>query len=344
MAGAGMIIGKALEGWGTAKLDALKAQREERLNELREARADKRAADDREFRAREAEIGRKFESGENDKTRKFQSTEAAAGRTFSGTENEKERTFRASESDEDRSFRSGEARTERDWRSGEGDKERQHQSDEKMLDRDTTVTENEKTRKANAEIVTGEDGTNYIREGDTVKPLTDKDGKPVKLAGAAKDKPAEVATAEWLVQNGVATDAASAWKLVRAARADPEKSRASIYKAWLTALKPEFGDVKDPAALEAAARANTEKTMEYLESEEAPSTMERGGMVPKKGPEKVEAKKSEEAAAKEGDIGTSANQIPANPSERVPNKIYMKNGKMYRWVVEGDQAGWEPVK
>lgn len=333
MAGLGMIIGGALEGWGEGKLEQLKAQREAKLEELREARADRRAAEDRKFRSAEAEIGRKFESGENDKTRKYQSEEAAAGRNFTGTENQKNRDFQGGEADE-----------ARDFTGRQNDKERQHQSDEKMLDRDTTVTENDKTRKANAEIVTGEDGTNYVREGDTVKPLTDKDGKPVKLAGAAKDKPAEVATAEWLVQNGVATDAASAWKLVRAARADPEKSRASIYKAWLTALKPEYGDVKDPAALEAAARANTEKTMEYLESEEAPSTMERGGMVPKKGPEKVEAKKSEEAAAKEGDIGTSANQIPANPSERVPNKIYMKNGKMYRWVVEGDQAGWEPVK
>lgn len=285
MAGFGAVIGGALEGWGSARLDQLKAEREAKLRSL-------------------------------------------------------------------------ERQEDRDWQVKRDADERKFRSDEAAMSRDFTSKENEKTRAANADILTTESGDSVVRDGSGVKPLTDKDGKPVRLASGTKDKPAEVSTAEWLVQNGVASDAASAWRMVRSAKSDPEKSRASIYKSWMTVLKPEFGNA-DGEALQAEAELRTQQTLDYLNKEDeatpdggksADSTPApagtgelKGGMV-RKGGYTVDPQKAKENATKEADMGTAANIIPSNPADRVPNKIYMLKGKMYRWMVDGDQAGWEPVK
>ena len=282
MAGFGAVIGGALEGWGTARLDQLRAEREAKLRAL---------------------------------------------------ERQEDRDRQAKRDADERKFR----------------------SDEAAMSRDFTTKENDKTRAANADILTTESGDSVVRDGSSVKPLTDKDGKTVRLASGTKDKPAEVSTAEWLIQNGVAKDAASAWRLVRSAKADPEKSRASIYKSWLDVLKPQWG-VADGEALQKEAELRTQQTLDYLDREdgEAPADEEastpaptgaselKGGMV-RKG-YTVDPEKAKANATKEADMGTAANIIPANPADRVPNKIYMLKGKMYRWMVDGDQAGWEPVK
>jgi hypothetical protein len=314
MAGFGMIIGRAAEGWSEGRLSQIKAEREARLKELEEQRQDRRLTEERQFRSREAEIGRGFEAGEREKDR---------AATREGRE-------------DTQSFQSGEASTERKFRSGERVGDQEYQSGEKQKDREFTGSENEKTRAArreevstSADIVKGADGNDYVRTPDGLKPVTDTEGRPVKLASETKDKPAEVSTAEWLIQQGVAPDAASAWRMVRAARADPEKSRASIYKAWLDALTKGQLGTPDPAELEKHAREATEKTLEYLEMEdEAPAP--GGGS----GESKMRTQDTEE-------VGTAANVIPSDPAKRVVGKIYLnRKGEKARWTGKG----WEVVR
>lgn len=274
MAGFAMILGGAMEGWSGARLDQIKAEREARLQELEAQRQDRRIAEDREFRSKEAEIGRSFESGENEKTRTA-ANEARAS---------------------DREFTSGESQKDRDFRSGEA----------------------QKTREASGDLITGEDGTTYSRTGSKASKLVDDEGKPIKaVSGKAADKPAEVSTAEWLIQQGVATDAASAWKMVRSARNDPDKSRASIYKAWLDALTKGQLGTPDAAELEKQAREATEKTLQYLDEEPAQTPGGQGGA---EGPGSV---------------------IPTDPAKRVIGKVYKApNGKIAKWTGQG----WELIQ
>jgi hypothetical protein len=260
MAGFGLILGGAMSGWSDAKLDEIKAQREERLKELEAQRQDKRLADERDFRSKEADIGRNFESSQTDKT-------IAAN----SSENQKERDYRS--------------------------------------------TEAQKARDASGDLITGDDGTTYSRTGSTAKPLVDDQGKPIKaVSGKASDKPAEVSTAEWLIQQGVAPDAATAWKMVRSARNDPDKSRASIYKAWLDALTKGAMGSPDPVELEKQAREATDKTLTYLDAEPAASPT---------------------------DAGQAGEAIPSDPAKRTVGKTYTnKNGQKAIW--KGN--GWEIVQ
>lgn len=250
MPGFGMIIGGAMSGWSEARLDEIKAEREARMKELDEQKQDQRIADEQQFRSREAEIGRNFEAGENEKNRAAQK-----------------------------------------------------ESEQRRID-------------ASGDVVTGDDGTAYSRVGSKATPITDDKGEKVKLAGSVKDKPAEVSTAEWLIQQGVAPDAATAWKMVRSARADPDKSRASIYKAWLDALTKGQLGTPDPAELEKSAREATDKTLDYLNMEE-PS-----------------GKPSGASGAQE----PSAEVIPSDPAKRVVGRTYInKQGQRATW--RGN--GWE---
>jgi hypothetical protein len=161
---------------------------------------------------------------------------------------------------EDREFRSREAEIGRTAQSEENEKQRQF-----------SAGENEKNRSTQGTYSTTDDGSSVFVQGDKAKPVTGEDGKPVKMATSKDAKPAEIATAEWLVQQGVAGDVKEAWAMVRSSRTDPEKSRAGIYKEWLRTLKPEFGNVKDPAKLQEEATRMTEQTMRMLEQADAPA-------------------------------------------------------------------------
>jgi len=216
MADAGLfaVLGGAMKGYGTGVLESAKAKREAALREVEEARADRRAQDDRDFRSKEAEIGRSAQATENDKDRASRSSEAAA------------------------------------TRAGAGD------------------------------YATTDTGDSVFVQGGVAKPVTGADGKPVKLAGTkSSDKPAEVATAEWLIQQGVAKDSSEAWKMVRNARTDPEKSRAAIYKNWLEILtKNEYGGtVKDVGAASEEAQKRTDEAMRFLDSDEGPIAPKAAG-------------------------------------------------------------------
>lgn len=283
MGGFGMILGGAMSGWSDARLDEIKAEREARLQELEAQRQDRRLADERDFRSKEAEIGRNFEAGQTSKTEAFQSSE-----------NQKERDFRSKEA--------------------------------------------AAGREAQGDLINDDKGTTYSRTGSTATPLKDDQGNPIKVAsgGKAQDKPAEVSTAEWLISQGVAKTPAEAWKMVRSARADPDKSRASIYKAWLDALTKGALGQPDAADLQKQAQDATEKTLQYLDQEPGDAggdTGSQGGA----GSSKTAVPHTQDTE----DVVTPANVIPADPAKRVINKVYInKNGQMARW--KGN--GWELVQ
>lgn len=299
MAGFGLILGGAMSGWSDARLDQIKAEREARLQEVEAQRQDRRLADEREFRSREAEIGRNFEAGENEKTRAANKEDRQSDQAFRSGEADKSRTFEAGQNETERTYRSGESQKERDFRSGEA----------------------EKARDASGDLITDDKGNSYSRVGARATPLTDDKGNPVKAAsGKAADKPAEVSTAEWLIQQGVAPDASSAWKMVRSARADPEKSRASIYKAWLDALTKGQLGTPDAAELESQARAATEKTLQYLDEE--------GG-------------NGDSGARSETSGAAEAPPAPRDPAQRKVGTVYSTaDGRKVKWTGEG----WELVQ
>ena len=277
MAGFAMILGGAMSGWSDAKLGEIKAEREARLQELEAQRQDRRIAEQRDFQSKEAEIGRNFDAGQNDKTRAAAQQDRKDAQTFTSSENQKERDFRGGEAD--------------------------------------------KMRDASGDLITDDQGNSYSRTGSKATKLVDDQGNPIKaVSGKASDKPAEVSTAEWLIQQGVATDASSAWKMVRSARNDPDKSRASIYKAWLDALTKGAMGAPDPVELEKQARDATEKTLSYLDEE--PADNAQVGQPP-------------------GGVEGPGNVIPADPAKRVVGKVYKSpNGKIAKWTGQG----WELIQ
>lgn len=212
---------------------------------------------------------------------------------------------------EDRDFRSKEAEIGRNFEAGQADKTRSFQADQA-----------DKARAAAGDLITDDQGNTLVRNGSTAKPLLDDKGKPIKAAsGKVGDKPAEVSTAEWLIQQNVATSPADAWRMVRSARNDPDKSRASIYKAWLDALTKGAMGSPDPVELEKQAREATEKTLTYLNSED--DSGDGSGAKPASGAEGP------------GDV------IPTDPSKRVIGKVYKApNGKIAKWTGQG----WELIQ
>lgn len=190
------------------------------------------------------------------------------------------------------------------------EREMKFRSDEAAIGRQFQADENEKERASRGEYGTGADGSSLFIQGGTAKPVTDDKGKPVKLAKTKDASPAEVQTAEWLIQQGVAPDAKSAWELVRRARDDPEKSKAGIYKAWLDTLtEGQIG--ADPQKIADEARQRTEETMRFLDGEETGST------------------------------GQTLMPAPRDPKQRTVGTTYSApDGRKVKWTGEG----WELVE
>jgi hypothetical protein len=209
---------------------------------------------------------------------------------------------------------------DRDFRSSENEKSRQFQA-----------SENEKTRTAQGDVMTLEDGTAALRQGSTVTPITGEGGKPVKtLRKTSESTPADVQTAEWLVSRGVAKDVNEAWSMVRRTRENPEGGRAAIFKAFLSALKPEFGNV-DGAKLQEEAQRLTEQTMRFLEQGSAPQQSAPSAAPPP-------------AISAPKDTGTGKGgrypEAPRDPAQRKTGQVYTApNGKKGRWM----GTGWQPV-
>jgi multidrug efflux pump subunit AcrA (membrane-fusion protein) len=139
---------------------------------------------------------------------------------------------------EARQFQVQQDESQRAFTREENDKNRA--ADQAYRDRSTALEEQriKLAQEQSGDIVQTETGPG-LRRGTIVEPLTDKDGKPVKLAGTTKDKPADVATAEWLIQNNVAKDATDAFRLIKqGVKADV--SPAEVEKMVETATKTEL--------------------------------------------------------------------------------------------------------
>lgn len=137
---------------------------------------------------------------------------------------------------------------------------RQFQTQQDEAQRAFTREENEKSRSADAdyrrqsldldrrrvdiaerdsgEVMQTPDGP-VLRRGATAEPVVDENGNRVKTLSAGKDKPADIQSAEWLIQNGVAKDATEAFQLIKqGVKADPNP--ADIEKMVETATKTEL--------------------------------------------------------------------------------------------------------
>lgn len=153
-------------------------------------------------------------------------------------------------------FRRGEREAAQAFTSSENEKTRAFSAEQSRL-----------AREASGDLVTGADGTAYSRVGSTATPLKDADGKPIKTLGTKKDMPADVATMEYLIEKGVASDYKDAWDKVKSRDALPPPSPAEIEKMVESAVSNEFEGVigrPKPEDIEAARQRNRERILKNL--------------------------------------------------------------------------------
>jgi hypothetical protein len=148
----------------------------------------------------------------------------------------------------DRDFRRSEAETDRAFRAKEGNLNR------------------EVAREGQRELVPTRGGKSGTIGGDGVwRPSVDESGAPVDLMTTSKDsKPADVATAEWLIANDVADGPEDAWNKVRRAKDNPN-SRAKLVLDTYKVMKEDTANVSRP---DAEIRAEAQALVDELISQE----------------------------------------------------------------------------
>jgi hypothetical protein len=168
----------------------------------------------------------------------------------------------------DRSFRSEEGKLDRDARLGEAATDREFRSKEGALDRSAQAENNRLSRQ---ETITGADGTTYVRDGTTAAPLKNDKGEPLKTAMKTADQPADVQTASWLIQQGIAATPEEAYKLVTQGKGD-NITPAKIQEMAEKATKNEIGDGmgKSPEEVQAIRERNVKRLTETLMPKPAP--------------------------------------------------------------------------
>lgn len=210
----------------------------------------------------------------------------------------------------DRDWRSAEADEERSSRTAENDKERTLRLQDAKTERDWRTSEAEKQRAGQGDVVQLDDGSYANRTGSSVKPLTTEDGKPVKLRSVASgEKSAEIKSAEWLIENGVAKDPTEAWEKVKSARDNPN-SRAKLVLDTFKIMKEDYGDQRTDDEKRQAAEAFVDGLTDGAD------------------------------AARPAD-SAKISPAPRDAKMRVVGTIYTspKDGSKIKWM--GD--GWEPV-
>lgn len=164
-------------------------------------------------------------------------------------------------------------RTEREmaFRRGEREASQAFSQSERIADQSFSASENAKTREAAGDVVRLEDGSSAVRSGSTVKPLMGADGKPAKIAATSdKDDPADVRTAEWLIEKGVAKDYDDAWKRVRSAKDNPNARSKLVLDTYKT-LKEDIGDRRSDDEKRAAAKQLVDELITEDDGEAAPT-------------------------------------------------------------------------
>jgi len=125
-------LGQELEGIGAQEAEFNRQQQE--------------VKEGREWQAGQADIQRKFESGESALGRAFATAEAQKGREFTSGENLTQRKFESGESALGRAFATAEAQKGREFTSGENLTQRQHQEKLMGMEQEYNRLEAEKQR------------------------------------------------------------------------------------------------------------------------------------------------------------------------------------------------------
>jgi hypothetical protein len=163
------------------------------------------------------------------------------------------------------------------------ERDRSFRSEEAEKSRGFTAGENQKNRDAQGNLITLEDGSSGILSGSTVRPMMDQDGKQRNVLQRSSDSaPAEVRTAEWLIQNGVAKDPDDAWRKVRSARDNPNSRAALVTSVYKTMLGDSL-DRRSDSEKQASARSFVEDLLSEEESgppPARPSQPQSGGAAP----------------------------------------------------------------
>jgi len=171
----------------------------------------------------------------------------------------------------DMAFRRGEREAGQEFASSENEKNRSYSSEQARL-----------SREASGDMVTMEDGTAGSRVGTRVEPILGPGDKPMKLATKKDNPPADVATAEWMIQNGVAKDYNEAWEKIRTGRTPPVTA-ADIEKMVENATDTEFKGAlgrPKPEDIEAARERNRARILKNLGIGENPAGGESSDKPP----------------------------------------------------------------
>jgi hypothetical protein len=138
------------------------------------------------------------------------------------------------------------------FQASENDKSRKH-----------SASENDKNREP--DTITNDEGIQLERPkaGGAYKPSVDESGKPVKPRASRKDSaldPADVRTAEWLVQQKIAKDPKEAWDMARQARSNPEETYNRVIKD-LRSAESGFTGTEEELLAEARKRVQMIRTL-----------------------------------------------------------------------------------
>ncbi|RFC65026.1 hypothetical protein DYI37_03940 [Fulvimarina endophytica] len=192
--------------------------------------------------------------------------EARARREAAISELEHSRLLQREQADRD--FRSKEAATARGFQAEQNELSRE----ESRLDREAR---REESRAGREEVMTGSDGVTLLRDGDTVRPVKDQDGNPIKSAPSKSNDPADVQTANWLVREGIATDSKEAWTILKRA-SEKQTTPADVERMVEKAVDTELGGGLVPPSREAIEESRERNRIRIrtnlgLETEEEPS-------------------------------------------------------------------------
>lgn len=175
-------------------------------------------------------------------TRQFQADEAQKQRDFTAGQDDKQRAFSTSEKEKDRA-------ADTDYRTKSLDIQRQELDLKKQEAGDLIQT----------------DQGPMLRRGTTAEPIKSADGTTIKVTATDKDKPADIATAEWLIQKGVAKNYEDAWtKVKQGVKADvqPADVEKMVETATKTELDGKFGVSEDEIqSIREKNRARIEKNL-----------------------------------------------------------------------------------
>jgi hypothetical protein len=151
-------------------------------------------------------------------------------------------------------------------------------------------------------------GTQEFTPGDIIS------SRGARGGGAGKD-PANVATAKWLIDKGIAATPEQAWQMVTTSKSNPQAMATQVYNA---ALRSTFGNVEKAKVLvNEWQKLNATQPM-------APAPQARPATAP----------------AAPAAPGAQALPAPRDPSQRVLNQVYLAaDGRKVKWVGNG----WEVV-